>query len=181
MRKAVFLDRDGVINSLVPRPDGRMTSPWTLEEFMSHVDPNISSYVKTLKELDYMVFVVTNQPGVLDGEMMMIELDEMCGYLEEEAGINHVLYALKKDSHLYKPNNGMIEALIRTYKVDRHHSFMVGDRWKDIVAGHKSKLMTIFIGKQYTTPEKYEHIQPDYIVDNVLHAATLIAELEKYD
>lgn len=154
MRKAVFLDKDGIINELIERSDGRFTSPWTLEEFKSTINPYIFDHVKTLKELNYMVFVVTNQPGVLDGEMYMTELDDICGYLEEEVGVNHVLYALKKDSDLYKPNNGMIEALIRTYKIYRHNSFMIGDRWKDIVAGNKSDLITMYVNKEkYDTPE----------------------------
>lgn len=174
MRKAVFLDKDGIINSLVERPDGRMTSPWTLEEFKQTLDPDIYGCVKTLKELGYMVLVVTNQPGVLDGEMYMTELDDICGFLEEVVGVDHVLYALKKDSDLYKPNNGMIEALIRTYKIDRRHSFMVGDRWKDIVAGKKSDLTTIYVGKEKYTTEDENDLGPNYKVSSVSAAVDII-------
>ena len=166
MRKAVFLDKDGVINSLVERPDGRMTSPWTLEEFKQTLFPHIKESIQILKELDYLVFVVTNQPGVLDGEMYMTELDDICGYLEEELGIDHVLYALKKDSPVYKPNKGMFESLIRTYDVDTMHSVMIGDRWKDMVPARDCQVPTIYVGENCEFPEGYdkEYYRPNVTV-----------------
>jgi histidinol-phosphate phosphatase family protein len=177
MRKAVFLDKDGVINSLVQREDGRMTSPWTFQEFMQHLDPHLSQYIKTLKELGYVVFVVTNQPGVLDGDMYITELDDICGFLEDDMGILHVLYALKKDTNLYKPNNGMIEALIGLYSVDREHSFMVGDRWKDIVAGKKSELTTIYVNENPYTTGDPDDLGPNYKVASLGAAVDLIYKI----
>ena len=157
MYKAVFLDRDGVINSTISREDGRITSPWTFEEFKQSLFPHVKSSIKKLKDNGFMVFVVTNQPGVLDGDMMMTELDDMCGLLEEDYQVDHVLYALKKDTNFYKPNNGMFESLIDFYKIDRKKSYLVGDRWKDIVPGNKSKLTTILVGNayQYNPPEEH--------------------------
>lgn len=179
MRQAVFLDKDGVINSLIPREDGRLTSPWTLEEFKSSIYPYVEQSIQILKSLDYMVFVVTNQPGVLDGDMYMTELDDICGHLEIDYGVNHVLYALKDGTPVYKPNNGMMEALIRTYHVDRSKSFMVGDRWKDIVPGNKSDLTTIYVGGgEYNPPEEYKQdARPDYTALNLFDAVQLIQSI----
>ena len=177
MQKAVFLDKDGIINSLVERPDGRMTSPWTFLEFLKHFDRNIIQYVNTLKELGYVVFVVTNQPGVMDGDMYITELDDICGFLEDDVGILHVLYALKKDTELYKPNNGMIEALIGLYDIDREHSFMIGDRWKDIVAGKKSGLTTIYVNESTYTTEDPEDLGPNYKVSTVGAAIDIIYKI----
>ena len=175
MRKAVFLDKDGIINSLVERPDGRMTSPWTLEEFKQTLYPHIPESIQTLKDLGYMVFVVTNQPGVLDGEMYMTELDDICEYLEEVIGINHVLYALKKDSKVYKPNKGMFEALIRMYDIDTMHSVMIGDRWKDIVPARDCQIYTIYVGDSYELPEEYDqdYYKPSVIVSTSKEAFDL--------
>ena len=175
--KAIFLDRDGVINHLVYH-DGQYTAPWSLDEF-EWIDGSQEA-IDLFKEKGYNVYVVTNQPDVYDEKLKIEDLAAM-NVMLKLAGVDKVLCSLERGSAWYKPNNGMIETICKERKVDRTNSYIVGDRWKDIVAGHKSKLMTIFIGKQYATPEKYEHIQPDYIVDNVLHAATLIAELEKYD
>lgn len=170
MRKAVFLDKDGVINHLVQRPDGRLTSPWILDELKLY--PNVFESVEKFKDMGYRVFVVTNQPGVLDGEMRMSDLDDICSFLEDDVGIDHVLYALKKDTHLYKPNNGMIEALIRTYKIDRETSFLIGDRWKDIVPGKNSGLKTIYVGE-----EECKEVEPDYVRKDLWDACKLIMEI----
>jgi D-glycero-D-manno-heptose 1,7-bisphosphate phosphatase len=174
MFKAIFLDKDGVINHLVQRPDGRLTSPWHLDELI--LFPNVFESVEQFKKMGYKVFVVTNQPGVLDGEMMMTDLDDICSFLEDEVGIDHVLYALKKDSPLYKPNNGMIEALIRTYKIDREPSFLIGDRCKDIIAGNTSNLKTIYISDNNHI-EDCGLVKPDYIKTNIWEACKLIMEL----
>lgn len=166
MRKAVFLDKDGVINSLVERPDGRMTSPWTLEEFKQTLFSHIKESVQTLKDLGYMVFVVTNQPGILDGEMYITELDDICGYLEDDIGVDHVLYALKKDSDVYKPNKGMFDALIRMYDIDVTQSVMIGDRWKDIVPARDCQIRSILVNDKYELPEEYdqEYYKPNVMV-----------------
>jgi histidinol phosphatase-like enzyme len=114
----------------------------------------------------------------MDGEMYMTDLDDICTFLEDEAGVDHVLYALNKDSDLYKPNNGMIEALIRTYEIDRSKSYMIGDRWKDIVPGNKSGLTTIYVGiKVWNIPDEYGDIKPDFIKEDLWSACKLIMEL----
>lgn len=182
MNKACFLDKDGVINRLIERegmPDGHVTSPWTLEEFKETLYPYVKDSIATLKELGYMVFVVTNQPGVLDGDMYMVELDAICEHLEVELNIDHVLYALKKGTSLYKPNNGMIQSLVDFYEVDISKSYMVGDRWKDIVPGNKSGLTTILVGNayHYKAPEEYaDFCMPNYIVTDLQEAVTIISQ-----
>jgi len=74
----------------------------------------------------------------------------------------------------------MIEFLIKKHKLDRRECWIIGDRWKDIVAGRRSHLNTIFIGDIYISPPEYEHIVPDYIRSNVLEACLLIEEIELY-
>jgi D-glycero-D-manno-heptose 1,7-bisphosphate phosphatase len=175
--KAVFLDRDGVLNHLVYHA-GEYTAPWALNEF--ELIDGAEEAIDLFKEKGYNVFVVTNQPDVHDGKLEMVDLMHM-NLILDSIGVDRVLYSLERGSAWYKPNNGMIETLCKEHKVDRSNSYIVGDRWKDIVAGHKSKLMTVYVGENYTSPEKYENIIPDYIVGNVLQAATLIVELEKYD
>jgi D-glycero-D-manno-heptose 1,7-bisphosphate phosphatase len=175
--KAVFLDRDGVLNHLVYHA-GEYTAPWSYDEF--ELIDGAEQAIDLFKQSGYNVFVVTNQPDVYDEKLPIRDLVAMNFHLRS-IGVDRVLCSLERGSAWYKPNNGMIETLCRDRKVDRSNSYIVGDRWKDIVAGHKSKLMTVYVGENYTSPEKYEHIIPDYIVGNVLHAATLIAELEKYD
>jgi len=177
-RRAVFFDRDGVLNHLVDH-NGEKTAPWHIDEFR-FID-GAKEGVQLVKSHDFITLIATNQPDVYDGKLQNNHLQMMIRMCVNWLGIDDGLVAYERGSAWYKPNNGMFETLIKSYKIDRGSSYIIGDRWKDIVAGHKSKLTTIFVGDKYTTPEKYEHIYPDYIVDNVLQACTLIAELENHD
>ena len=79
----------------------------------------------------------------------------------------------------YKPNNGMLESFIKHYDINREKSFLIGDRWKDIVPGKNSGLTTILVGDtEYTPPEEYKHITPDYKVENIWEAYCLIMEID---
>ena len=174
MVKAVFFDRDGVLNELCNH-NGCLTAPWSIAEFKLVANAQLA--VDIVKKKGYNTFVVTNQPDVHDGVLHHTDLAKMMQQCIS-IGIDDGLFALERGSAWYKPNNGMLETLIKMYKVDRSQSYIIGDRWKDIVPGHKSKLTTIFVGKKYTCPDQYINIQPDFIVDNVLQACLLIEELE---
>lgn len=176
--KAIFLDRDGVLNYLVDH-HGEMTAPWHIDEF--EIIDGAKEAVDIFKKMGYYTFVVTNQPDVNDGYLPLMHLNIMTKICQNYIGVDSVLCAHERGSAWYKPNNGMIETFIRDYNIDRGSSYIVGDRWKDIVAGHKSKLTTMFVGDRYISPDKYKNIQPDFTVDNVLHAAMIIKELNNDD
>jgi D-glycero-D-manno-heptose 1,7-bisphosphate phosphatase len=174
MRRAIFFDRDGVINHLVPRPDGRKTCPWSLAEFMFL--PRVREAFARVTP-HYECFVVTNQPHV-GHEMTEEELDRIHRYLRHEiAGIVDIAYCTVQGSSHYKPNHGMVLDLLHRYPLSaiRHQHYMIGDRWKDIVCGYHAGLTTIFVG------DKYEHggwdsISPNYMVPDIYAACELIME-----
>lgn len=172
MQRAVFFDRDGVINKLVHRKN-KVTSPWNVNEFKFYDD--IFEAVDLIKRNNYLTFVVTNQPGIVDGDMTDNDLFEIHSLVQHKLKFDEIVFASFKNSRNYKPNNGMIENLIDKYHVDRHKSFIVGDRWKDIAAGNSSFLKTIFIGKEYIKPF-VQTADPDFTVDNVYEAAKIIVE-----
>lgn len=174
--KAIFFDRDGVLNSLVERINGELTPPWDVNEFDLIAGSKMA--VDLVKSQGFKAFVVTNQPDVNEGYLPQNHLDLMNRMLKAWLRVDEVMVAYEEGSAWYKPNNGMIETLVKQYRIDRGSSYIIGDSWSDIVAGHKSKLNTIFVGDDYTYPYAYQQIQPDYIVDDVLQACTLIAELE---
>lgn len=174
MVKAVFFDRDGVLNELVNH-NGVLTAPWSIDEFK--LFGGAKQAIDIVKKIKYNTYVVTNQPDVLDGYLKALDLAKMMKACID-LGIDDGLCAFDRNSAWYKPNNGMIETLIKMYNIDRSQSYIIGDRWKDIIAGYKSKLTTIYIGEDYFSPLKYENIYPDYTVDNVLQACLLIEELE---
>jgi D-glycero-D-manno-heptose 1,7-bisphosphate phosphatase len=175
MIRAVFFDRDGVINCLVDR-DGEMTAPWHVNEF--NLFTGVRAAIDLVKTNNYMTFVVTNQPDVVDGKLPKRHLDLMHRMVKSWLCVDDILVAYERGSAWYKPNNGMLETFIKHYNIDRVSSYIIGDRWKDIVAGHRSGLSTIFIGQEYTFPLEYKDIQPDYICDNVLQACRLIVTID---
>jgi D-glycero-D-manno-heptose 1,7-bisphosphate phosphatase len=174
--KAVFFDRDGVINELVERADGSFTSPWVVNEF--RFKPFAKEAVDTVKKLGFKTFVVTNQPGPHDGVMDKEQLDLISKMLERWLGIDEVVCALDKTSDYYKPGNGMLEYLIKKHDIDRDGSYIIGDRWKDIVPGMKSKLTTMFVGSEYVYPFEFKEHQPDYMCIDILDACCTIMEIE---
>jgi histidinol-phosphate phosphatase family protein len=177
-QKAIFFDRDGVINSLVKREDGRLTSPWHTSEF--RFLPHVLESFLVVRNKGFKTFIVTNQPGVEDGEMSKENLSEINSMLSEWLMVDDIQCALVKNAPDYKPNNGMIENNITKFNIDRSKSYIIGDRWKDIVPGHKSRITTIYVGneKDYTPTEEYKHIKPDYYCKNILDACNLIMELD---
>jgi len=183
MVNTVFLDRDGVINELVLRntpdyPAQYYTAPWKEEEF-KFISGAILAISK-FKNMGMKVIVATNQPDVNDGHMTMGTLKKFNQKLID-VGVDEVACALDRNSPDYKPGNGMLESMIDKYNINRDHAVFIGDRWKDIVAGHRSGLKTIYCSEtaHYISPYIFENIQPTYIVKNLLSASTLIEDIKK--
>lgn len=171
--KAVFFDRDGVINDLVDRGENK-TAPWSAREF--HIKPNVKEAVDLVKSLGYNAFVVTNQPDVIDGHLSSEDLYYMNCVLIDRYGFDDVFCAMERDTVYYKPNNGMVEHYIYKYNLDRNKCFLMGDRWKDIVAGKRSFIKTIYIGENYTRPDEYYYYLPDGKASDILEACEMIKE-----
>ena len=72
----------------------------------------------------------------------------------------------------------MIEWMIQHHNIDRYRSYMVGDRWKDIVPGYKSQLTTVFVGDLYKPHPNFIDIYPDFIAKDAYDAVYTIAEVE---
>lgn len=169
MVKAVFLDRDGTINKLVPgRPNPKHVGPWYFSEF-DYID-GVEEAVEIIKRLGFSTHVVTNQPDVTDGLMTEDTLDIMHQVLKIDLKVDTISDARIRNSEDYKPNNGMLEKKIAEFKITRERSYMIGDTWKDVVAGHRSGVKTIYLGEEYKCPEEYKDIQPDFIAKDLLSA-----------
>lgn len=171
MVKAIFFDRDGVLCDLVPRPDGTHTAPWSLEEF--HLRPRIQDAINLNRD-EYCQFVVTNQPDVLDGKLSLNLLHEFHNTLTTLCGFDEIVYCLHRNSPNYKPKTGMVDYLVAKYNIDVSRSFLIGDRWKDIVCGHHAGVYTIFTGTTYD--DGGTGIYPDASVSDVYTACELIMQ-----
>lgn len=174
---AIFFDRDGVINSLISRPDGRNTSPWKVEEFI--LLPRAREAF-ALVHPPYQCFVVTNQPHV-GIEMTQQDLARIHSYLQQEIPqITDIAYCVTQGSDYYKPAPGMIRYLMAKYKLrPGPQHYLIGDRLKDIICGVAAGVQTIGVGDNFIET-KYKHedgnVRPDHHVADIYAACELIME-----
>lgn len=167
--RAVFFDRDGVINKLVQHGD-QLTAPWTVDEFVFL--PNVREAFDIVVRNNYVPFIVTNQPDVYDNKMAVTELENINAIIYNTLPVKEIVSAKLRGSTWYKPNNGMVEHLISKYQIDRFNSFLIGDRDKDINCGKQSKVQTILVSDHSTSD-----LKPDYIVRDCLDGCKLIERL----
>jgi D-glycero-D-manno-heptose 1,7-bisphosphate phosphatase len=148
-KRAVFLDRDGVINIPVVR-DGKPYPPNNLSDF-SYI-PGAVEAAKRLRNAGYLVIVVTNQPDVRTGIQSKVIVEAMHSKLCVEGVCDDikVCYHIDGDDcDCRKPKPGMLLRAASDWGIDLTLSFMVGDRWRDVEAGNSAGCFTFFIDYQY--------------------------------
>ena len=150
LKRAVFLDRDGVINEVLTNRVKFVNNP---KQF--YFLPGAEEAIKSLNAYFDYVFVVTNQGGIGLGYMKEKQLHKVHDYMVAElekkgATIHEVAYCPHKPKagcECRKPNSKMILDLGEKYKIDLKKSYMVGDTDTDIQAGKKAGTRTVFIGE----------------------------------
>lgn len=173
MVKAIFFDRDGVINDLVDY-NGSFVAPKYLKDY--RLKENSVEAFKLSKDNNFLRIIVTNQPDVVHGDMNIRELISIKNYIQEILNPDDIFMAMVRNSKFYKPNNGAVEYYIEKYNLNRQQSYFIGDRWKDIVCGYTSNLKTVFVGENYTSPDEYKHIKPNFYAKDILEACKIILE-----
>ena len=176
MVKVVFLDRDGVINRLVSnRP------PWKIEEF--EYNERVFESVSLLKSMNFQIHVITNQPDVDDGFMNEDELNKIHNKISKDLEVNSIQVARKRnDLRKYKPGNGMLLNVIdKLSDIDLLRCWMVGDSWKDIVAGFSTKIKTIYIGNNWEPVIDYPSVHPDFMSEDLWSASQTIKLYENLE
>jgi D-glycero-D-manno-heptose 1,7-bisphosphate phosphatase len=147
--RAVFLDRDGVLNRAIVR-DGRPHAPKSLAEF--EILPSAGAELTRLKASGYLLIVVSNQPDVARGTLNRDTVEEMNAALARSLPIDDVLACFHDDDagcDCRKPAPGLIVSSAARYAIDLGLSFSIGDRWKDVAAGQRAGVRTIFIDHHY--------------------------------
>jgi D-glycero-D-manno-heptose 1,7-bisphosphate phosphatase len=149
-RRAVFLDRDGVLNRSLVR-NGKPIAPRRLAEF--RLLPGASAAVARVKAAGFLAIVVTNQPDVGHGLIPAQELADMHARLSEKVPVDAILVCPHRQDagcSCRKPKPGLIRRAMRRWRADPARSYMVGDRWSDIVAGRAAGLYTVFVDRGYS-------------------------------
>lgn len=171
MRRAVFLDRDGVLNRALVR-DGKPYPPATLEAL--ELLPGVPAALARLKAAGFLLVVVTNQPDVARGEQRREVVDAMHARLLAELPLDAIEACFEDgdEAPRRKPNPGMLLDAARRLGIDLARSFLVGDRWRDVEAGRRAGVTTLFVDRGYAEPLRSD---PDVTVRDLSQAADWIA------
>jgi len=175
---AVFLDRDGVITEDPPHYAHRLDQ--------LRIIPNSAKAIQLLNAHNFHVIIISNQSGVARGyyqeEDVKIFNDGMEHLLAKEgAHIDAVYYCphhpdaiierYKIDCDCRKPKPGMILQAAQKYSLDIQNSFVVGDKWSDVIAGKAAGCKTVLVLTGHGKGEfDKEHGSADYIATDLLDA-----------
>jgi D-glycero-D-manno-heptose 1,7-bisphosphate phosphatase len=170
-KRAVFLDRDGVLNRAEVR-NGLPYPPAGAEDVA--VLPGVEVACRRLAEAGWMLFVVTNQPDIARGTSSRAEVDAINAKVVAGLPVAEVLVCPHDDvdaCDCRKPRPGMLLDAAQRWNLDLAASVMVGDRWRDVEAGRAAGTRTIFIDEGYAEELRSE---PDHIVADLTEAADLV-------
>ncbi|RXQ96819.1 HAD family hydrolase [Ancylomarina salipaludis] len=147
MQKAIFLDRDGVINS-----DIGHYYIYKIEDFI--INKGIVNSLKRFQEAGYMLFIISNQGGVAKGIYSCEDVDNIHAHLEaklleDNIRFQEIYYCPHHDSvaacKCRKPSPYMINQAVRKYNIDLKTSYLIGDSKRDIEAAEAAGIKGIKI------------------------------------
>ena len=176
MRRAVFLDRDGVINRKAA--EGDYIKSWSEFEIL----PGVVSAIKILNEESFLVIVISNQRCVARGIITEDELNEIHEKMKEElakkgAIIDDIYYCphdIKDRCDCRKPQPGLLLRAAKKYNIDLDQSWMVGDSVSDVEAGKRSGCRTVLVGRyEFGSCEEFK---PDITADSLAGAVDQILD-----
>ena len=160
MHKAVFLDRDGVINRSIV-VNGKPFPPRSLDEFT--ILPGVLDGLQRFRSKGYLNIIVTNQPDIANGLTTRGLVQQFHAVIKTKLPIDHIYmcdHASGADCRCRKPRTGMIDDAVKAFNIVLSESAIIGDRWKDIECGHAAG-----ITKRYFIDYNYDERKPacDYI------------------
>ena len=169
--KAIFLDRDGVLNEALVR-DGKPFSPMTVAEVV--VPPDVPGALSRFRQNGFRLIMVTNQPNIARGSQSRESVYAINRYLADILQLQATEVCEHDEADhcdCRKPKPGMLLRAAERDRIALAESFMIGDRWRDIEAGRRAGCRSILIGNGYG--EKLQST-PDAVVATLGDAADWI-------
>jgi histidinol-phosphate phosphatase family protein len=186
MDKAIFLDRDGVINEILYEPDGNIMAPANLDQLK--LLPKVKEGIIKFRAMGFKIIVISNQPGVAFGYLRVEKLKEINDYLKKELGIDAIYECIHHPKHdgecnCRKPKTGLIEQAKKNFDVDVKESYMIGDNLSDIQTGVNAGVKKTFrigiLREDIMELQHKKNIYPDYTLPDLVAIADKISEIEK--
>lgn len=168
-KRAIFFDRDGVLikTKIIKNKPIAIKNKNELQ-----ILRGIVPLCKKIEE-KYLMFMVTNQPDVYKKKTTKKNVQCINSFLKKKLNLtkNYVCYCNNDKCYNRKPNPGMIKKAIKKFNIIPRKSFLIGDRWKDIIAGQKAGCKTILLKKNYSN---LENCKPDYVINNIQQIKKII-------
>jgi D-glycero-D-manno-heptose 1,7-bisphosphate phosphatase len=175
VNRAVFLDRDGVINRALVR-DGKPYPPASVAEL--EILQEAPAALAALKQAGFALIVVTNQPDVARGTQSQATIDAMHEKLRSELPLDAIYSCIHDGSDACdcrKPKPGLLLLGAAQHGVTLNESFLIGDRWRDVDAGFAAGVRTVFIDYGYN--ERGPEHAPDARVKSLKEAVDWILDV----
>jgi len=180
LKKAIFLDRDGVIN----KEKGYVHK---ISDF--EFEKNALRGLKSINFKEYLVFIVCNQAGIAKGYYTEKDFKKLDCWLRKfllNEGVkitktyycphhpNATISRYKKECSCRKPAEGLLLKAKREFNIDLNSSYLIGDKTSDILAGKKVGCKTFLVKTGYGGKDNLFKVKPDFIVDDLYEAIKLI-------
>lgn len=191
MNKAVFIDRDGVINEMIySQEHGFVDSPFKASQL--ELLKGVPKATSILNSLGFKVIIISNQPGIAKGKFskkefelirkkMHRELQKHDAFVDDEFYCFHhpdsKIKKLKMICSCRKPKTGLMKDAVAKHNIDIKKSYFVGDGIVDMLAAKKMRCKSIFVGTLNSTilkQFKQNKVNPDYTVKDLLDAVSII-------
>ena len=148
-KRAVFFDRDGVVNKLVTR-DGGLYSPRLLKDFIFYED--IKPCIDYLTKKKFLIFIISNQPDISRGKMSIKELEKIDLEINKKLHIDEIYYSFDSELSINgtkKPSPKMLFKAQEKWKVDFSKSFFIGDSIIDKDCAKNANIPFILVSRSH--------------------------------
>ncbi|MBP7216775.1 MAG: HAD family hydrolase [Candidatus Omnitrophica bacterium] len=169
LKKAIFLDRDGVINEVLIK-EGQPHSPHSLNEL--RLMPRVAKNIEAFKQCGFLCIVVTNQPDVRRGLLTPGALTTMHEHIKSVLNLDDILVCTHDDRDnclCRKPRPGMLLEAAQRWGIDLASSYMVGDQERDMQAAQSAGCRGILCRASYN-----KQVQADFTVDSLDEVVSLL-------
>ena len=177
-KRAVFLDRDGVLTEPIEL-GGHERPAWSLDEL--RIIPGVAGALNGLRAAGFLLVAITNQPDIARGQVSAAEVGRINGAMADQLSLDAVYVCPHSGASCTcrKPLPGMIHQAANDLHIDLSRSWLVGDRWVDIAAGDAAGVRSVLVDRPgswaaTSAGSPPPSLRPEAVVDTMVAAAGLI-------